>query len=108
MQGKFVFSQSPSTFLFLNRFSMQSVPVLAALERQKAQTRGAPTLRRSPGFSSSLLTQGELRFATAGSSHRLRLILGAFVPHHQGVAAVGNVFDLVIAAVVGFGKIRSR
>src|SRR5580700_1598137 len=30
------------------------------------------------------------------------------MPRYYGVAAIGNVFDFVIAALVGLGKIRSR
>src|SRR5579863_4508199 len=55
----------------------------------------------------SLLGQGEVRLASASHSHRLRLILGALVPHGYGVTAVGNVFDLVAPAVARLREIRS-
>src|SRR5579872_6782837 len=54
-----------------------------------------------------LLRQSEIRLAAAGYGDGLRLILRAFVPGGQGVASVGNVFDLVVPAVIGLCKIRS-
>src|SRR5208282_2668482 len=53
-----------------------------------------------------LFAQGEIRLAPAGHSHRLGLVLGALMPRCHGVASIGNVFDLVVAAVFRFGKIR--
>src|ERR1035437_2531629 len=122
MQGKFVFSQSPSTFLFLYRFSMKALVILGRAERQRLSalrlamkcvmknTGSTVRLRRSPLLSLrySLLAQSEIRLAPAGHSHRIGLVLGAFMPRRYGVASIGNVFDLVVAAVVRFGKIRSR
>src|SRR5580700_11650011 len=54
-----------------------------------------------------LLAHGEIRFGVARDGDRFGLVLGAFVPHDYGVAAVRNVFDFVIAAVIRFGKIGS-
>ena len=66
------------------------------------------SLRRSPLLSLrySLLAQGEIRFAPARHSHGLGLILGALVPCGDGVAAIGNVVDLVASRLVGDGEIR--
>src|SRR5579863_10172319 len=70
--------------------------------------RRVTNLCRSPRIlQHSLLAQGEIRFAAAGNSHRLRLIFRALMPYDQVVAAIGHIFDFVVAAVVGLGKIRS-
>ena len=55
----------------------------------------------------SLLRQGEIRFALARNGDGLGLILRAFVPRRDRIAAIGNVFDLVVPAVVSLGEIRS-
>src|ERR1700687_2912478 len=103
MQGKFVCSQSPSTFLSLNRFSMRgSCNLWTLVERQSSsnhekelQIRGAvPQAQLLPftPIEMRLLRQGEIRFAAARYGDGLRLILGPFVPDGQCVTSVGNFF----------------
>src|SRR5579864_6323977 len=110
MQGKLVCSQSASTFLFLNRFSIAARYLLQAV-RQLFRTRkteeGEQVLPTSPHVS-PLLCQGEIRFAAASHGDGLRLILRTLMPDRHRVAAIGNVFDLVGAAVVAFSEIGCR
>src|SRR5579863_10437832 len=107
MQGKLVFNQSRSTFLSLYRFSKVAVP--SALVEWKHSTRRRQradvTVRSLQCV--RLFAQGEVRFGFSRYGHRLGPVLRAFVPRDHGVAAIGYVFDLVIAAVVGLGKIGS-
>src|ERR1700758_4665917 len=58
--------------------------------------------------SDSLLAKGEICFCIARDSDRLRLALRAFMPCRYCVAAVGNVFDLERACLVGRRVIRCR
>src|SRR5215469_4013620 len=108
MQGKLVFSQSASTFLFLNRFSIAARSISHAepklRKNEDAGSRGGGPLPHLLW----LLTQGEIRFAAACYSDGLRLILRSLVPHGHRVASVRNVFDFVTAAVVSLGEIRRR
>src|SRR5208283_898425 len=83
-------------------------PVCLLNESVSVSTRTRSAERTRIARSSfSLLTQGEIRFTPAGYSDGLGLIFRAFMPRRYRVTAVGNVFDLVIAAVVGYGKIGS-
>src|SRR5208282_1004738 len=109
MHGKLLCSQFASTFLFLNRFSIAAV-FTGESHSQKVGTRvrrGATLAGISLPAFCSLLTQSEIRLAPAGDGHGLGLILCALMPNGKCVAAVGNVFDLVIARVVSFGKVWS-
>src|SRR5271157_3059202 len=106
MQGKFECSQSASTFLSLNRFSIAAFFAQARVELEEKDS-GSRVKSRTTTPRGSLLRQGEVCFTPTCHGDGLRLILGAFVPDGDRVAAVRNVFDLVIAAVVGLGKIGS-
>ena len=108
MQGKLVFSQFPSTRLFLNRFNMLAYPSVPLSNPsiqtppfQRGKMEGTAEEVGRPFPIDSLLTQGEIRFGVACDRHRLRLALGALVPCCHGVTAVGNVFNLVFAGLVG-------
>ena len=111
MQGKLVLSQSRSTFLFLNRFSMRDATLLSPTHTwlgtpQRCEERHGD---RTAVPRHSLLTQGEVCFRVARHRDGLRLVLDAFVPRCYGVAAVGNVFDLVapdssVTAKYGVGE----
>src|SRR5579864_9142559 len=116
MQGKFVLSQSASTFLFLKRFSMQAISSLGIAERQPVSSRQKMKKERGAKVIKTvaprcllrpLLAQGEIRLALAGDCHRLGLILRAFVPRGDRVAAVGNVVDLVAPGLVRYREVGS-
>src|SRR5579864_7520313 len=101
MQGKLVCSQSASTFLFLNRFSIPALVSLNSAERQPSSwdcerrlAKNAGSGGRNPSPHWSLLRQGEIRFTPARHCDGLRLVLRALVPSRDRIAAVGNVFDL--------------
>src|SRR5690349_6081414 len=108
MQGKFVCSQSASTFLFLNRFSMV-IETSGALVSFQLVGSGAPsaTTPLDPGHM-SLLGQGEIGLSAASDCNGLGLVLCPFVPDDKRVASIRDVFNLVVAALVGLRGIRSR
>src|SRR5579863_1355515 len=118
MQGKLVCSQSPSTRLSLNRFSMASLRDLkncgrmptGAFANQRLGIPGAvpQTDRSRYPITPRLLGKREISFGATRNCDRLRLVLRAFVPDREGVAAVGDVFDFVVAAVIRLGEIRRR
>src|ERR1700685_3913422 len=99
MQGKLVFNQSLSTFLSLYRFSKMLFPVCSLDGKHSTRRRdGADVIARSLLF--FLFADGEVGFGLARHGNWLGLVLGAFVPYDYGVAAVRNVFDFVVGAVV--------
>src|SRR5579864_5972078 len=117
MQGKFVCSQSPSTFLFLNRFSIRVArklrvevepqPRLEARENESGSDAPSVTAPQLVTRQQPLLGQSEIGFAAARNRNWLGLILRAFVPDDESVTSIRNVFDLVAAAVVRLREVRS-
>src|SRR5712692_2100772 len=63
--------------------------------------------RRDAPLPATLLAQGKIRFGIASDINRLRLVLGAFMPRGDGVAAVGNILDLVGSRLIGLSVVRS-
>src|SRR5713226_4571979 len=63
--------------------------------------------RRDAPLLATLLAQGKIRFGIASDINRLRLVLGAFMPRDYGVAAVGNILDLVGSRLIGLSVVRS-
>src|ERR1700690_750692 len=103
MQGKLVFNQSLSTFLSLNRFSKMAISSAfssRSIFSMKGSGQSRPLVRL-------LFAQRKISLGVAGYGDGLGLILGAFMPRAYRVTAVGNVFNFVTAAIVGFGKIGS-
>src|SRR5579862_2778375 len=82
MQGKFVFSQSRSTFLSWKR--IRTVELRGSFRERKIERR---------------LTRDR---------NRLRLRLHSLVPGRDGVVAIGHILDLVVSLGIGFGVVRSR
>ena len=115
MQGKLVFSQFPSTRLFLNRFNMLaypgvplSNPSIQTPPFQRGKMEGTAEEVERPFPLNSLLTQGEIRFALACNRYWLGLAFGSLVPCCDGVASVRNVFDLVRPGLVCGREIGRR
>src|SRR5579864_6938115 len=108
MQGKFVCSQSASTFLFLSRLSIAArYPVPGGTSTLRTRKRNAGgSFFPPPRIGCSLLRDGEICFAAASHGDRFRLILRALVPHRDRITSVRDVFDLVVAAVICLGEIR--
>src|SRR5579862_2484826 len=117
MQGKFVWSQSPSTLLSRKRFSMfvtskasafepeRLLEARDALNREAVSKRAAPRVRYS---TASLFRKREIRFAPTRHRNGLGLRLRAFVPDHKRVGPIRNVLDLVVAVVIRLGEVGGR
>src|SRR5437588_6539911 len=55
----------------------------------------------------SLFGQSEIRLSVARRGHRLRLVLGPFMPSSNGVASVRDIFNLVAPGLIRSGKVGS-
>src|SRR5271166_5208830 len=95
MQGKLVFSQSPSTFLSTNRCSMMAFLVVRGNEGRQIQ--------RLP--SADLLAKREVCRCVASNIHGVGFVLGALMPRSHCVCAVGYVLNLVFAGLIGLREV---